>query len=67
MFTTIVASNCLQLNQNGVYYYCKVDVVREVLRLGKSVNERAHLFCGAMFGPLQKRFDWLHLPNNPVC
>ena len=32
----------------------KVDIVREVLRLGKGVNERAHPSCGAMFGPLQK-------------
>lgn len=30
--------------------------MREVLRLGKGVNERTHLFCGAIFGPLQKRF-----------
>lgn len=49
-------SNCLQASKKVVHYYRKVDIVREVLRLGKGVNERAHLPCGAMFGPLQKRF-----------
>lgn len=33
----------------------KVDDARQVLRLGKSVDERTHLFCGASFGPLRFR------------
>ncbi len=32
--------------------YSKVNDVREVPRLGKSVDERAHSFCGTSYGPL---------------
>ena len=45
---------CLQFKKKAVYCLCKVNLAREVLRLGKGVNERAHLSCGATFGPLQK-------------
>lgn len=45
---------CLQFAKKDVYCVCKVDIAREVLRLGKGVNESAHLCCGAIFGPLQK-------------
>ena len=45
---------CLQFDKKAVYCKSKVNLAREVLRLGKGVNERAHLPCGAMFGPLQK-------------
>lgn len=45
---------CLQFENKDVYCVCKVDIVREVLRLGKGVNERAHPSCGAIFSPLQK-------------
>ena len=53
-FCIIVGKICLQFTQKDVYCFCKVDIVRKVLRLGKSVNESAHLYCDTIFSPLQK-------------
>lgn len=58
---------CLQFSKNNVYCVCKVDISREVLRLGKSVNERAHLHCGEVFGPLQKRQFGFICQKTLVC
>ena len=39
--------------------YSKVDGARQVPRLGKGVDERTHLFCGASFGPLPHQTERL--------
>lgn len=57
----------LQFAKNNVYCVCKVDILREVLRLGKSVNESAHTHCDEIFGPLQKRRFGFICQGTLVC
>ena len=38
--------------------FSKVDSARQVSRLGKSVNERAHLSCGASVWSVAITFDY---------
>ena len=55
-FYTYVKLTNLSVNYRDLLYFkfkksytvfSKVDSARKVSRLGKSVNERAHLLCGA--------------------